>query len=58
MKQLKFFAAGIFLITACNSAKQNNNSEVTNDSKKTAITIKGSDTVLPLSQKCQVLFQT
>ncbi len=51
MKQLNLIAASIILIMACNNKEQNNNTKAPNEAKKSTITIKGSDTVLPLSQK-------
>lgn len=50
MKKLNLIAASIIIIMACNSKEQNNNTKAPNEAKNT-ITIKGSDTVLPLSQK-------
>jgi phosphate transport system substrate-binding protein len=52
MKKLKFLALTLF-IAACggNANKENTNSSAENAGGKVSITIKGSDTVLPLSQK-------
>lgn len=51
MKKLNLIAASIITIMACNNKEQNNNTKAPNEAKKNTITIKGSDTVLPLSQK-------
>lgn len=54
MKKIKFALASVLLLAACGSPEKkadNANGATDASSNKIAITIKGSDTVLPLSQK-------